>query len=141
MCIRLLSTRSFGQYAEPVSLTAAEAAGVSLSRGCVTCLCQSEPLQMVLLLTAANVSLMHSRITSSHIVNAPFCAIQDSPNPRGILSSKASGEPSLMMSMGVLSALQQAAAAARRDLAELQRRPEALSLGNIMGASRGAGIF
>jgi len=42
-----------------------------------------------------------------------------------------------MMSMGVLSALQQAAAAARRDLAELQRsRPETLSLGNIMGAVR-----
>ena len=65
------------------------------------------------------------------------CPAQDSPNPRGVLSSKASGEPSLMMSMGVLSALQQAAAAARRDLAELQRsRPESLSLGDIMGAVR-----
>ena len=42
-----------------------------------------------------------------------------------------------MMSMGVLSALQQAAASARRDLAELQRsRPESLSLGDIMGAVR-----
>ena len=62
------------------------------------------------------------------------CRAQDSPNPRGILSSKASGEPSLMMSMGVLSALQQAAATARRDLRALQKRPESLAAGDIMGA-------
>ena len=40
-----------------------------------------------------------------------------------------------MMSMGVLSALQQAAATARRDLGALQRRPETLARGDIMGAS------
>jgi xanthine dehydrogenase molybdopterin-binding subunit B len=41
---------------------------------------------------------------------------QDSPNPRGIMSSKASGEPSLMLSAGVLAALQNAVTAARTEV-------------------------
>ena len=41
---------------------------------------------------------------------------QDSPNPRGVMSSKASGEPSLMMSTSVLTALQNAVAAGRREV-------------------------
>ena len=39
-----------------------------------------------------------------------------------------------MMSMGVLSALQQAAATARRDLRALQKRPDSLAAADIMGA-------
>lgn len=44
------------------------------------------------------------------------CVPQDSPNPRGVMSSKASGEPSLMMSTSVLTALQNAVAAGRREV-------------------------
>ena len=43
--------------------------------------------------------------------------LQDSPNPEGIMSSKASGEPCLMLSAGVLAALQNAVADARSELA------------------------
>lgn len=42
--------------------------------------------------------------------------VQDSPNPKGIMSSKASGEPCLMVSSGVLAALQNAVAAARAEV-------------------------
>lgn len=42
--------------------------------------------------------------------------LADAPNPRGILSSKASGEPALMTSTSALLALQQAAAAAVQEV-------------------------
>lgn len=42
--------------------------------------------------------------------------MQDSPNPKGVLSSKASGEPSLLLTTSVLYALRQAVLAARSDL-------------------------
>eukprot|EP00775_Hariotina_reticulata_P011870 gene11870-12014_t len=42
--------------------------------------------------------------------------LEDAPNPHGIMSSKASGEPALMTSVSALMALQQAAAAAISDL-------------------------
>lgn len=48
----------------------------------------------------------------------PYCLVplvQDSPNPKGIMSSKASGEPCLMLSTGILTALQNAVAAARAE--------------------------
>ncbi len=41
--------------------------------------------------------------------------VQDSPNPKGIMSSKASGEPCLMLSTGILTGLQNAVAAARAE--------------------------
>lgn len=43
--------------------------------------------------------------------------MQDSPNPRGILGSKASGEPSLLLSTSILYALRQAVVAAQKGLA------------------------
>lgn len=45
---------------------------------------------------------------------------QDTPNPQGIMSSKASGEPALMTSVSVLSAIQQAVASAGEDVATCQ---------------------
>ena len=42
---------------------------------------------------------------------------QDAPNPKGIMSSKASGEPALMAASSVIMAFQQAAAAAAHDIA------------------------
>ena len=42
--------------------------------------------------------------------------VQDSPNPRGVMSSKASGEPALLLSTAVLHALRQATWAARAQL-------------------------
>ncbi|WIA33322.1 hypothetical protein OEZ86_006460 [Tetradesmus obliquus] len=45
--------------------------------------------------------------------------LKDAPNPRGILSSKASGEPALMASTSALMALQAAAGAAAREVAGL----------------------
>lgn len=49
------------------------------------------------------------------------CCAQDSPNPRGIMSSKASGEPCLMLSAGVLAALQNAVAAARAEVSGTEK--------------------
>lgn len=46
--------------------------------------------------------------------------MQGAPNPAGIMSSKASGEPALMASTSVLSALQQAVAAAAAELQQLR---------------------
>jgi hypothetical protein len=47
--------------------------------------------------------------------------LSDAPNPRGILSSKASGEPALMASASALMALQAAAGAAASEVAGLAR--------------------
>ena len=44
----------------------------------------------------------------------PF--LQDSPNPKGVMSSKASGEPSLLLTTSVLYALRHAIVAARKGL-------------------------
>lgn len=45
--------------------------------------------------------------------------MQDSPNPKGVMSSKASGEPSLLLSTSVLYALRHAVDAARHSLNSL----------------------
>jgi hypothetical protein len=50
--------------------------------------------------------------------------LSDAPNPRGILSSKASGEPALMASTSALMALQAAAGAAASEVAGLARVPQ-----------------
>ena len=42
--------------------------------------------------------------------------MQDSPNPKGVMSSKASGEPSLLLSTSVLYAIRHAVVAARTSL-------------------------
>ena len=42
--------------------------------------------------------------------------VQDSPNPKGVMSSKASGEPSLLLSTSVLYALRHAIVAARKGI-------------------------
>ena len=46
-----------------------------------------------------------------------FTCMQDSPNRRGIMGSKACGEPSLLLAVSVLHAFRMAANAARSDLA------------------------
>jgi hypothetical protein len=50
--------------------------------------------------------------------------LSDAPNPRGILSSKASGEPALMASTSALMALQAAAGAAAKEVAGLSSSRE-----------------
>jgi len=42
---------------------------------------------------------------------------QDSPNERGVMGSKASGEPSLLLSVSILHAMRSAVQAARAELA------------------------
>ncbi len=57
--------------------------------------------------------------------------LKDSPNIRSVMSSKASGEPSMMLSMSVLYALRRAVLAAKNSLSEAAANgpalPEALS--------------
>jgi xanthine dehydrogenase molybdopterin-binding subunit B len=50
--------------------------------------------------------------------------LEDAPNPNGIMSSKASGEPALMTSVSALMALQQAAAAAILELSHGRARQQ-----------------
>ncbi len=47
-------------------------------------------------------------------------SLQDSPNERGIMGSKASGEPSLLLSVSILHAMRMAVGAARAELAASQ---------------------
>ncbi len=44
------------------------------------------------------------------------CRLQDSPNRRGVMGSKASGEPSLLLSVSILHALRAAVKAARQEV-------------------------
>ena len=56
-----------------------------------------------------------------------YHCVQAAPNPHGIMSSKASGEPAVMAAASVIMAIQQATAAAAKDL------------GNTAAAAAGAG--
>jgi xanthine dehydrogenase molybdopterin-binding subunit B len=49
-------------------------------------------------------------------LDALLDVLQDSPNKSGIMSSKASGEPCIMVSVSVIQALQAAAAAAAKEI-------------------------
>ncbi|KAK9807521.1 hypothetical protein WJX72_001412 [[Myrmecia] bisecta] len=49
-----------------------------------------------------------------HELNVTF--LEDSPNPRGVLGAKATGEPSLLLCASIIEAFRGAIAAARRDL-------------------------
>lgn len=72
--------------------------------------------------------LIPQRFTVSFLHNAP--------NPKGILSSKASGEPALMTSTSALLALQQAVAAAASELQQLVGA-KASAVGSGVGAVGG----
>jgi xanthine dehydrogenase molybdopterin-binding subunit B len=66
----------------------------------------------------AQTMLLCHRLTSPALLTV-LCRHQDAPNPAGILSSKASGEPALLLSVGVLSAVQAAITAAVADLTDM----------------------
>jgi len=51
-----------------------------------------------------------------------YALVQDSPNPRGVLGSKASGEPSLLLTTSILYALRSAVVSARETLAADSRQ-------------------
>lgn len=53
--------------------------------------------------------------------------VQDSPNPKGVLSSKASGEPGVLLSVSILQALRSAAAAAALQVQRLSPKQETVS--------------
>lgn len=60
---------------------------------------------------------------------------QDSPNERGVMGSKASGEPSLLLSVSILHAMRGAVQAARAELAAAKAPvpPKALPAASTSG--------
>ena len=64
---------------------------------------------------------MTSPFCSAHTIqdfasDAGMSHLQDSPNRRGVMGSKASGEPSLLLSVSILHALRAAVKAARQEV-------------------------
>lgn len=70
-----------------------------------------------------HLTLLYRHKVVRHSVKEPSACLQDSPNRRGVLGSKACGEPSLLLAVSVLHALRMAASVARSDPARCKAEP------------------